>query len=266
MDGEPELCITLTGTIEVSGDNIMEGFRKGLGDTFPIFGGKAGDQWRILQVYQFHKDKVYTNAASFLLIGGPLLYSAGVDSGWIPIGKKVKVTKSENNIVYEIDNASAFDFYKYHLGEEILDEEAIVGEYPLAVYEEDKRNFYLRGSTIIDKKAGAMTFLGNVPQGSTVQITHTTRSKIIEATKKSINSSISGYPGSNPAVSLCFSCAARKQILGTRVGEEYMAYKNNYPELPVIGFYTYGEIGPLGRAKPSRFHNETFINLLIGMK
>jgi hypothetical protein len=266
MEQEPRLCITLTSSLRVSGDYIMEGFRKGLVDNFPVFGGKAGDLWRITQTYQFYKDQVFKDAATFLLIVGPLLYSSSVESGWIPIGKKVSVTKSENNIIYEIDDTTAFDYYKYYLGEEIMNDEVIVGEYPLAVYEEDGQSFYLRASTIIDKEVGSMIFLGNVPQGSDVQITHSTRTKIIEAAKKSINSSMSDYPGSRPSVALCFSCAARKRVLGTRVGEEYQAYKSNFPELPVIGFYTYGEMGPLSIGKPARFHNETFINLLIGVE
>ena len=187
-----------------------------------------------------------------------ILYASTVPLGY------VEVTKSDNNVLYEIDNTTAFNYFKYHLGEEIMNETAIMGEYPLAVYEEDEKSFYMRASTIVDKEAGTMIFLGNVPQGSMVQITHTTRKEIIEAATKAVNSSVSDYPGSNPVVALCFSCAARKQILGTKVGEEYNAFKDNFPELPVIGFYTYGEMGPLGKDKPARFHNETFINLVIG--
>lgn len=268
MDMEPKLCITTTSGLTASGDIIVEGFRQGLGETFPIFGGKAGDQWRFqMKTYQFYKNKVFTDAAPFLLIGGPLLYSFGVETGWIPIGKKAKVTKSDNNIVYEIDNVVALDFYKHHLGEDIgVGDVGAVSEYPLAVYEEDNESFYLRASIILNRENGSMTFVGNVPQGSTIRITHATRDKIIEAVKKAINSSVTDYPGSNPAVALCFSCSGRKQVLGTRVGEEYLAFKSNFTDLPVIGFYTYGEMGPLGRDKPARFHNETFFNLLIGVE
>ena len=268
MDQEPKLCITTTSGLTASGDIIVEGFRQGLGETFPIFGGKAGDQWRFqMKTYQFYKNKVFTDAAPFLLIGGPLLFSFGVETGWIPIGKKAIVTKSDNNVVYEIDNIVALDFYKHLFGEDIgVGDGGDIPEYPLAIYEENKKNFYLRASIILNRENGSMTFVGNVPEGSTIRITHATRDKIIEAVKKAINSSVADYPGSNPAAALCFSCAARKQVLGTRVVEEYLAFKNNLPELPVIGFYTYGEMGPLGRNKPARFHNETFFNLLIGIE
>ena len=268
LDQEPKLCIAIPSGLTTSGDLVVEGLSKGLGEAFPIFGGTAGEQWRFEgKTYQFYNNKVFTDAAPFLLLGGPLLYSFGVETGWIPIGKKARVTKSDNNVVYEIDDVIALDFYKHHLGEDIgVGSEGAISEYPLAVYEEDKENFYLRAPIILDRENGSLTFVGNVPEGSTIQITHTTRDKIIEASKKAINSSVADYPGSNSAAALCFSCVARKQVLGTRVGEEYLAFKNNFPELPVIGFYTYGEMGPLGRDKPARFHNETFFNLLIGVE
>jgi len=55
-------------------------------------------------------------------------------------------------------------------------------------------------------------------------------------------------------------------VLESRVEEEYLIFKKRFPHLPMAGFYSYGEMGPLGKDKPARFHNETFINLLIGVE
>ena len=267
LDEDPKLCITTPSGLTASGDNIVEGLRLSLGENFPIFGGTAGDQWRMNCTYQFYNDKVFTDAAPFLLISGPLLYSFGVQTGWMPIGKKAKVTKSDNNVVYEIGDNKALVFYKHLLGEKTgIGDEGPVSDYPLAVFEEDTESFYLRSSINMDRETGSVTFVGNVPEGSTIQITHSTRDKIVEAAETSINSSVTEYPGSQPSAALCFSCASRKQVLGTRVEEEYHAFKRNFPDLPVAGFYTYGEIGPLKRGKPTRFHNETFFNVIIGLE
>ncbi len=263
---DPELCITTPSGLTANGDLMVEGLRQSLGENFPIVGGTAGDQWRVKFTCQFHKDMVYTDAAPFMLIGGPLLYSFGVESGWIPIGKKAVVTRSDGNMVYEIDNHTALEFFKHHLGESLdLDGTTIMGDYPLAVFEVDTDSFYLRAPTVFDVKTGSLTFVADVPKGSTIQITHSTRDKIVEATKTSVKSSVTGYPGKNPSAALCFSCASRKQVLGTRVEEEYDAFKKYFPDLPVAGFYTYGEIGPLNRDKPSRFHNDTFFNIILGI-
>ena len=266
FDGDAVLCITTPSGLTASGDNIVEGFRRSLGENFPIFGGTAGDQWRIKTTYQFYHDNVFTDAAPFLLIAGPLSYSFGVETGWIPIGTKDTVTKSENNVVYTIGQRTVLEFYKYLFGESTMVDDVQPGEYPLAVFEEDQESFYLRASIDVNRDKGSMVYAGNVPQGSTVQITHSTRSKIVEATKISVKSSLSDHPVNNPSAALCFSCASRKQILGTRVKDEYDAFKKDFPDVPVIGFYTYGEIGPLGRDKPARFHNNTFFNLILGIE
>lgn len=267
LDQDPKLCITTPSGLTASGDNIVEGFQLSLGENFPIFGGTAADQWRMKSTIQFNNNKVFTDAAPFILIGGPLLYSFGIESGWIPIGKKAVVTRSDNNVVYKIEKDTALDFYKHHLGDSIgSDDENTIGDYPLAVFEEDNKSFYLRAPIIIDREAESMTFVGNVPQGSTIQVTHSTRDKIVEATKTSVNSSVTDYPGTKPSAALCFSCASRKQVLGTRVKEEYDAFKKNFPDLPVAGFYTYGEIGPLNKDKPTRFHNDSFFNLILGLE
>jgi hypothetical protein len=39
--------------------------------------------------------------------------------------------------------------------------------------------------------------------------------------------------------------------------------KNAAPQM--AGFYTYGELGPLGPGKPAKFHNATMITLLLGV-
>lgn len=264
---EPKLCITTPSSLTVDGEDVIDGFRMGLGKNFPIFGGSAGEQWRFLgTTYQFYNNNVFTDAAPFLLLSGPLVFSMGVESGWMPIGKKAKVNKAENNIVYKIGDLSALDFYKYYLGDSVGEGELIPGEYPLAVYEHNEESFYLRALIALDLQKGSITFAATVPEGATVQITHATRDKIINAATKSVNSAISEYPGSKPSVAICFTCASRKQVLGTRVKEEYMVLKDNFPDLPIVGFYTYGEIGPLKKDRPSRFHNETFCNLLIGIE
>ena len=265
LDQEPVLCITTPSYFNINFDTVFEGLQQALGGNFPVFGGLAGDQWRFQGSYQFYNNNVFTDAAPFLLIAGALIFSSGVDSGWIPIGKKGKVTQAEKNVVFKIGEQSALDYYKYYLGEEIdVIDFGQFGDYPLAIFEDDGESFYLRAIGSFDKEKGSITCGVTIPEGTMVQITHTTRDKIIEAAKMSVNTAATDYPGSKPSVAICFTCAARKQVLGTRVEEEYQILKSNFPDLPVAGFYTYGEIGPLNKDKPARFHNETFLSLLLG--
>ena len=191
------------------------------------------------------------------------MYSLGVESGWMPIGKKTTITRADKNLIYQIGDLTALNFYKHYLGE--FDFMGVV-EYPLAIFEKEEDSFYLMAPTLFDAEKGCMIFQTPVPEGSTVQLAHTTRDSAIEAVKDSVGRAMSEYPGSRPSIALCFTCMARKLVLGTRVQEEYQVLKTNFPDLPVAGFYTGGEIGPLSRGKPARHHNETFLTLLLGVE
>lgn len=58
---------------------------------------------------------------------------------------------------------------------------------------------------------------------------------------------------------------ARKIVLGSRTDEEIMAVKEAIGrDVPVIGFYTYGEYSPIGEHERSCFHNETATLTVIG--
>lgn len=258
---ELRLCIVTPDSLTSSADSILQGLRNQLGANLPILGGTAGDQLRLKKTFQFYKNEVLSDSAPFILFSGPISLSFGVESGWKPVGKKGKVTRVENNILYQIDNIPATDYYQHYLNIELSD---VVSEYPLAVYVENEENYYLRNPLFFNKENGSIAFMGDIPINATVQITHVERDGIIKATEESANIAINNFKGSSAKLALCFSCAGRKLVLGTRTHEEFQIFEKQNSELMVAGFYSYGEIAPLEPNTLSRFHNETFITLMLG--
>jgi len=258
---EPKLCIVTPESLTTSADSILAGLRNQLGANFPILGGTAGDQLRVKKTFQFYKNEVLSDSAPFILFSGPISLSFGVESGWKPVGNKGKVTRVENNILYQIDDIPATDYYQHYLNIELSE---VVPEYPLAVYVENSEDYYLRNPVYFNVEDGSISFMGDVPLNATVQITHVERNGIIDATKESIAKALRTFHGSNVALAICFSCAGRKLVLGTRTHEECQALEKSNSNLKVAGFYSYGEIAPLQPNTLSRFHNETFISLLLG--
>jgi hypothetical protein len=256
-----QLCLTFPESLTTSAVLILDGLKQALGAQVPIFGGLTADQWRFKQTYQFFKTEVYSDAIPLLLFSGPILFSHGVASGWNPIGKKGVVTKVDRNIVYEIDGQSALDFYYHYLGNMPPS-----SEYPLAIFDINNKFYYMRApSGIYDPEVGSVTFFGDIPEQAIVQIAETTRDGILIASQTSMMQAVQNYPGKMPAAALFFSCASRRQILGSRTQEEYQIAQSCLSQsLPSCGFYTNGEIAPLEDRGISYFHNETFITLLLG--
>jgi hypothetical protein len=256
-----QFCISLPESLTTSGELIMESLKQTLGEQVPIFGGLTADQWRSQQTYQFFNSEVCSDAVPVLLFSGPILFSHGIASGWQPMGKPGRVTKAEKNVIYEIDDQSALAFYQRYLG--TLPPSS---EYPLALFDADSDRYAMRApSGIYDPTIGSITFFGDVPTQSVVQITEATHDEILSASQLSTLKALETYPGQAPAAALFFSCASRRQILGSRTKEEYeQAQASLTQALPSCGFYSNGEIAPLQRNGVTHYHNETFITLLLG--
>ncbi len=257
-----KLCITIPDGFPSSGVSIINSLKHALDQPVPIVGGMAGDQWRFQQTYQFYHSEVVSDAVPILLFSGELFVSHGVASGWQPISRKATVTKAEGAMVYEIDHKPATEFYDFY-----LQGLPISGDYPLAVFENNHEDFYLRASNRSDRETGSILFMGDVPEQTTVQITHASCDEIIAAAQSSIEKALSTYSGQQPAAVFLFSCAARRWLLGSRAHEEYDLGKQFLnTQLPIFGFYTYGEIAPLSIGGEPHYHQETLVTLLIGVE
>ncbi len=261
---DPVLCITMPDGLTFNAADAVRGLKEALGEQVIVLGGTAGDQMEMKATYQFCGDQVHQDAVPVLLFSGPLVCSAGVASGWKPLGETAKITKAEGNIVYEIDGKPAIEFYRHYFGPNVRP----TSESPLAVFDEDGESFYLRAFFFHDEEAGTITFAGEVPEGATVRLASASREGVLEGTAKSLAQALDGYRGdSAPEAALLFSCAGRKVILGTRVGEELDIVRSQVDaDLPLCGFYCYGEIGPVGRTRNSQFHNQTFVSVMLGTR
>jgi len=233
-----------------------------LGSQIPILGGAAGDQFRFQTTYQFFQNKVLTDSLPILIFSGDILFSFGTGCGWQPIGRRSIVTKSQGTVLYEIDGVSALEFYQRYLGDRLP-----TAENPLAVYEGDSDRYYMRVPNTFDLQTGSINFLGDVPEQAIVQMTDFNRDEILHSVQTSLQTALKRYPGKEPDAILLFSCCCRRWLLGTKAKEEYQIIKTELAqEIPICGFYTYGEFAPLESQGSTYYHQETFVTLLLGTK
>ncbi len=265
-DQKPAICFMLPQGLVVNSERILRNVKHELGSKIPVFGATAADQWKFTGTLQFYKDKVVTDTVPVLILSGPLKYSYAVESGWKPIGHHGIVTKSDGNILIEVDGKPAINFYKSLLG----DKGVPSPEYPMAIMDDNNEIIYLRATpgSDVNKDTGAITFIAEIPEGSKIQIAVATRDDILTACRNAVLNSKQNYPeGKDPQLAILFSCAGRKFLLGSHTKEEVEIVKSELKEnLPIIGFYGYGEIGPQNSIETnSKFHNQTFISILLGV-
>lgn len=261
---DPTICIALPESLTASGQAVVEALDEKLGREVPVFGATSGDGYELAKTYQFHGREVYSDSVPVLLLSGPLVYSAAIESGWEPLGEPGVVTRSDYTLLYEIDNRPAMEFFRRFLGPD----GAPTPEFPLAILDENGAVECLRTALSEHQdETGAIRFLSEVREGARVQITTADRAAILAGCSTSVEKAFAAYPhGKSPEVALVFSCCCRRLLLGTRTHEEIGIVESVLgTEIPVVGFYGYGEIGPPESSdRVSRYHNETFISLILG--
>ena len=206
---------------------------------------------------------------------GNLKIGIGVKHGWIPIGLPLKVTRSAGSVLHELDGKPAISIYEDYFGPEVaaqLKTEALARlaiTYPLGIKTSGSEEMLIRDPITVDA-AGSITCAAEIPQGSEVQLMIGSREEALKVAKEAGQKAVSELGGTPKAV-IVFNCIARNKLFGDRSGEEISAIQEAVgKDVPLIGFYTYGEQAPLGGEVKniekcnSAFHNETVVIAVLG--
>ena len=207
---------------------------------------------------QIHGREIVEDGLPVLLFSGPLAVSVGVAHGWRPIGKTVTITRATGNLVHEIDGAPTVDFYRGLLGPEADSGVA----HPLVISDPEGGQ-YLRAPMFFQED-GSGFFLGAVPEGVEAWVGAATHEQILEGVGQSVEQALAGFPERKPAAALVSACVVRNLLLGSRTNDEIVAMQARLEDVPIAGFYAFGEVGPLSNTTGPRFHNESFVTLLMG--
>lgn len=272
-----KVLFLLPDGLVANGTAIIRGAQEVLGQGFVIAGGAAGDRWNFVKTYQLCDGELLTGAlpAMMLYTDGALEIGFGVMSGWKPIGIAKTVTSAEGNVVYRIEDQTALDFYSTFLGDKAAQLPAIGSEFPFGLIDEsgkieqpgvhsDDEYILLRSPMSVDHEKGSVTLAAEIPEGAKVKMTMAKASDVIEGARVAAELAMSHMSGKPDAV-LFFSCSARKHVLGRRIYREIDAAQAVFgADVPMAGFYAYGEIANCGTAHPQcRFHNETATFLIL---
>lgn len=261
------------------GAKLINGLHSILGTRFEIVGGYLGDDERFKYTFQYYDGKVYRDAIPGLLVSGKNGFRTGIGvrSGFESIGNRFYCTEAEGNVVKKFDGERALSLYKEFLGEERSQRlPGICLEYPFGLIDEKvsiagKEYFQLRCGLAVDHQEDSITLAASIPEGSAITLTTASRSDIINGATLAAMQAKDCLKGAKPVAIFMFSCVGRKLVLGRRTQEEVLAVKEILGvDVPLIGFYTYGEIGPIDKMKQdlaaTKFHNETVVLWVLGKK
>ena len=255
--------LVISDGLNVNGSELLKGFQSVLGD-IPIVGGLAGDGGAFVKTLQLYNESISDNQVIAVgLYGNALITSSGALGGWKPYGPPRKVTKSEKNVVYEMDGKPALPLYRMYIGEAFSRGLPGTGlKFPLAVIEEGKRDVEkIRTLLAIDSKANSLTFAGNVEVGETVRLCQTNHGRLVEGAGHAANLVMDGLSASKTnqaGLAILVSCVGRKGVMAENVSDEVKLVQQILgAQTSVTGFYSYGELAPRPNTTDSVLHNQT---------
>ncbi|MGP0091429.1 MAG: FIST signal transduction protein [Xanthobacteraceae bacterium] len=259
-DGLAGIFVLCDG-LRVNGGNLVAGMTAVTGHRIPVTGGLAGDG------AAFRETLVSADCAPRSQIVGAIGFYGdeirighGMAGGWDGFGPRRRVTKSNGNVVLELDGQPALDLY-----ERYLDEDEIKGlpftalRFPLQIQDPQRPNHeVIRAIVGIDRDDRSLIFAGDVPVGWMGRLMRGNFDHLAAGAAEAARQARGGRAGNpnNDEVSLIVSCIGRRLLMGQRITEELEALGEVASPIRA-GFYSYGEISPHAVSGACELHNQT---------
>ena len=256
------LVFVLSDGLGVNGSELIRGFKSVLPDSVLLTGGLAGDGAAFESTYVgVDAAPVQGCVAALGFYGRDFHCRSGCKGGWQVFGPQRIITRSEGNILYELDDKPALDLYKQYLGEEADTLPGSAMLYPLAIRPPGQaEQDVVRTIVGIDESQRSLTFAGDVPIGYSAQLMTSNYTHLADGAQESARQALAadGNERTNPTeLAILISCIGRKLLMGQMVADEVDAVREMMPGTVLTGFYSYGEIAPHGFTGSCELHNQT---------
>lgn len=251
--------LVLSDGIGVNGAELVRGMNDVLPPSVIVTGGLAGDGDRFRRTWVIAQGRPAANWIAAVGFYGDRIHIAhGSKGGWDPFGPQRVVTRSQGNVVFEIDGCPALALYKEYLGDRASGLPATALLFPLGLVEPEPGAAPLvRTILSIDESGQSMTFAGDVPQGHRVQLMRGVFGRLVDGAADAGREAALSVRDGSPGLAIAISCVGRRLVLGQRAEDELEAAREALPpEASFVGFYSYGEISPSGSG-PCSLHNQT---------
>ena len=247
----------LSEGLKVNASELVNGINSMLPRGVTLSGGCAGDGSRMQTTHVWCDGGPEESAVVALgFYGDRLRVGMSAIGGWEPFGPDRLITRSKQNVLYEIDNGPALALYKKYLGAYAAELPASGKMFPLELCIGDQR--VLRALIGINEAEQSITFAGNVPEGVYARFMIGHVEDLIQGTRLAAKDSLKNLLAFPSQLSILVSCCGRRFVLKQRIEEEVEAVREALgSRVMMTGFYSYGEIAPVRAGGQCELHNET---------
>ena len=248
----------------VNGSGLIEGLESNDSYLASITGGLCGDGTRFEKTLASYNElPKQGEVVAIGFYGENLEISYANYGGWTPFGPERTITKSEDNVLYEIDGQPALDLYKKYLGDKAKELPQTALLYPLTVQQHKDTEPLVRTILNIDEGTNSMILAGDVPENSKVQLMMSTMDDIANGAYHAAKLAMQNRKD-KPELAILVSCVGRRLVLAERTEEEIEEVSEVVgDQAKLTGFYSYGEMAPFAGKSECQLHNQTMTLTLM---
>lgn len=229
----------------------VDAFVERSGDALPglaLVGGLAGGGTRG-ETRLFLNGEVFDAGAVGVVLGGSLIAATVVSQGARPIGPDMVVTKSDDNLLYELAGTPALDKLE-EVVEQLPEPERDLAAQGLliGIAMDEYADRHERGDFLVRGVVGADSDTGAIAIGDVVEVGRTVRFQVRDAAaaEYDLTQLLDRFELAPFEGALLFSCNGRGQAMFDDSGHDVRLLHRSSAGAGIAGFFAAGEIGPVG--------------------
>lgn len=233
------------------------------GNNISYFGGGAGSLSLVQAPCVFDKTGIYQDSAILAYLG--IESNLGVSHGWKELKGPIIATKTERNVIKELNWRPAFTVYKEtieeHVSERIIEDNffSVAKKFPFGLQKDYDEDIVRDPISVLN--GTELLCVGEVPENVALNILKGSKSSLIDAAQSAVDKSIEKSNGDfNKAIII--DCISRILFLEDDISKEMSviseSIKLSQKDVTIKGALTLGEISSYGNGF-LEFFNKTIV-------
>jgi hypothetical protein len=253
-------ALILTDALAGHADELVEELTLLTGGNYQFFGGGAGDDDQFQRTRVFCGEEIASDAAVGLEILSNKPIGVGVQHGWKPASKRMRVTEAAGGRLVSLNAMPAAEAFEEHAKAtgQVFDVKAPMPFFLHNILGIDTGEGYKLRVPLAVGEDGSVVCAAEIPAGATVCIMGTDTVSAGEAAAHAARAAVERLNGQTPKVAFFFDCVATRLRLGREFGTELKAVEQVLGTAGFAGCNTYGQVAR-AEGQFSGFHNCTAV-------
>ena len=268
---ETDLMLLFPDPFSFQSHTFFDGFESSYG-YIPMIGGSCSEDGAEEKTYQFLNNRISYDSVCGLALQGNLRTEMGITRSCQPFGDPYRITRSEGNVIYEMDGRPAYDIFLESISSietsalntgklDQVFQHVFLGT-PLRSFQtEFSSNFMIRNIMGVNAQKGMLSCVAPVEEGDFVTFAVRNAEMARADMKRMLEDLQYKLTPTKPSFGFYFNCCARGQALYHKPNADISMIRQAFPETPILGLFAYGEIAPVDHV--NHLHHHSGILVLV---